>query len=158
MFRPTYFFISNSFPLRIASRSSKRPSCRAPPQNRNVKTTCKQLPQQVYGKELEQARREARPYRIDKSQLTPLEIEELRLRSKAIPLVVDKEPLDVVFEDDNFLVVNKPPFLKMHPSHRFEGGSLLNRAIGHCGFTPFLVHRLDMVSSVRNNFETELQS
>lgn len=96
-------------------------------------------------KEMEQARREARPYNIDKSKLTPAEREKLRLKSKSIPLVADKEPLEIVFEDDRFLVVNKPSFLKMHPSHRFEGGSLLNRAIGYCGYTPWLLHRLDMV-------------
>lgn len=95
--------------------------------------------------EMEQARREARPYNIDKSKLTPVEREQLRLRSRAIPLVADKDPLDIIFEDDRFLVVNKPSFLKMHPSHRFEGGSLLNRAIGHCGYAPRLLHRLDMV-------------
>lgn len=95
--------------------------------------------------EMEQARREARPYNIDKSKLSPLEREQLRLRSRAIPLVADKEPLDVIFEDDRFLVANKPSFLKMHPSHRFQGGSLLNRAIGHCGYAPRILHRLDMV-------------
>jgi len=95
--------------------------------------------------EMEQARKEARPYRIDKAKLTAAEREELRRRSRAIPLVADKEPLEVVHEDDDYLVVNKPSFLKMHPSHRFQGGSLLNRAIGHCGYTPKLLHRLDMV-------------
>lgn len=94
------------------------------------------------------ARREARPYNIDKSKLTPSQREELRLKSKSIPLVADKEPLEILFEDDKFLAVNKPAFLKMHPSHRFEGGSLLNRAIGYCGYTPWLLHRLDMVRAI----------
>lgn len=95
--------------------------------------------------EMKRARQEARPYNIDVSKLTSVQREELRRKSKSIPLVADKEPLEVVFEDDRFLVVNKPSYVKMHPSHRFEGGSLLNRAIGHCGFTPWLLHRLDMV-------------
>lgn len=96
-------------------------------------------------KEMQQAKKEARPYRIDKSKLSDKEKQKLRLHSKSIPLVADNDPLDVLHEDDNFLVVNKPAFLKMHPSHRFQGGSLLNRAIGHCGFAPYLLHRLDMV-------------
>lgn len=29
--------------------------------------------------------------------------------------------------------------------YSFEGGSLLNRAIGHCGYAPNILHRLDMV-------------
>lgn len=69
-------------------------------------------------KEFETARREARPYRIDVKSLSPVEREELRRRSRAIPLVADKDPLEVVFEDESFLVCNKPGFLKMHPSHR----------------------------------------
>lgn len=96
--------------------------------------------------ELESARREARPYQIDRSKISNIEWEMVRRRSKAIPLVADSEPIDVVFEDDNYLAVNKPSFLKMHPAHRFEGGSLLNRAIGYLGYTPWLLHRLDMVS------------
>lgn len=48
----------------------------------------------------------------------PTERERVRLRSKAIPLVADNDPIDIVFEDEDFLVVNKPDFVKMHPSHR----------------------------------------
>ena len=33
----------------------------------------------------------------------------LRRASRAIPLVADPEPFDVVHEDDELLVVNKPP-------------------------------------------------
>lgn len=102
--------------------------------------------------EIQQAKREARPYKINRASLTAVEREELRLRSKAIPMKADKEPLEVVFEDSRFLVVNKPSFLKMHPSHRFEGGSLLNRAIGHCGFAPHMLHRLDMVCKSSRGF------
>lgn len=95
--------------------------------------------------EIEQARRERRPYRIDKCKLTQQEQHYLRLRSKAIPLVADSDPLDIVYEDDTFLAVSKPSFLKMHPHHRFLGGTLLNRAIGYLGYAPHILHRLDMV-------------
>lgn len=97
-------------------------------------------------REIEAARLEKRPYRIDKSKLSGRERQLLRLRSRAIPLVADTDPLDIIYEDDVFLVVSKPSFVKMHPSHRFEGGSLLNRAIGHLGYQPYVLHRLDMVS------------
>lgn len=99
-------------------------------------------------REIAAAQRDRRPYRIDKSKLTPVERQRLRLRSRAIPLVADFDPLDIIFEDDTYLVVNKPSFIKMHPSHRFEGGSLLNRAIGYLGYTPRLLHRLDMVCNL----------
>ncbi|ABO97676.1 predicted protein, partial [Ostreococcus lucimarinus CCE9901] len=66
----------------------------------------------------------------------------------AIELVRDETPLDVVFENDEFLVVNKPPNLRFHPNHRFEGNSLLSRALHHMdGATPYIVHRLDMDTS-----------
>ncbi len=67
---------------------------------------------------------------IDVKRLSPREREELRKMSKAIPLVADKEPIDVIFEDDNFLVVNKPDFVKMHPSHRCV--SQLYRSLRMC--------------------------
>ena len=72
----------------------------------------------------------------------------LRRASLAIELVRDETPLDVVFENDEFLVVNKPPNLRFHPNHRFEGNSLLSRALHHMdGATPYIVHRLDMDTS-----------
>jgi 23S rRNA-/tRNA-specific pseudouridylate synthase len=87
----------------------------------------------------------------------------LRRASKAIPLVADDAPLDVVFEDADLLVVNKPPGLRFHPTHRFEGNSLLSRCLGHVrrragegndhksleddADAPRIVHRLDMDTS-----------
>ena len=72
----------------------------------------------------------------------------LRRASLAVELVRDEEPLDVVHEDEEFLVVNKPPNLRFHPNHRFEGNSLLSRALHHLkGETPYIVHRLDMDTS-----------
>ena len=84
----------------------------------------------------------------------------LRRASRAIPLAADPEPLDVVHEDDELLVVNKPPGLRFHPVHRFEGNSLLSRVIGHVrrdasrdgagsddAEAPRVVHRLDMDTS-----------
>ena len=87
----------------------------------------------------------------------------LRRASKAIPLVADDAPLDVVFEDADLLVVNKPPGLRFHPTHRFEGNSLLSRCLGHVrrragegndnesleddADAPRVVHRLDMDTS-----------
>ena len=55
----------------------------------------------------------------------------LRRASRSGALVADPTPLDVIHEDDDVLVVNKPPGLRFHPTHRFEGNSLLSRAIAH---------------------------
>ncbi|CAD7703691.1 unnamed protein product [Ostreobium quekettii] len=63
---------------------------------------------------------------------------------RAIPLVVDHDPLDVVYEDEALLAVNKPPFVTTSPRHRWQGGTMVNRALGYLGYEPNVVHRLDM--------------
>jgi 23S rRNA pseudouridine1911/1915/1917 synthase len=60
--------------------------------------------------------------------------------------------VQVLYEDQHMLAVNKPPGLRMAPRHRFEGGSLLNRMLHHLGTAtggakPYIVHRLDMDTS-----------
>lgn len=83
---------------------------------------------------------------VDVKTLSDRDRERLRLYSKSIPLVATHEPLDVLYEDEELLCVNKPDFIKMHPAHRFEGGTLLNRAIAHVGPDKHVhvLHRLDM--------------
>eukprot|EP00238_Polyblepharides_amylifera_P010183 CAMPEP_0196593918 /NCGR_PEP_ID=MMETSP1081-20130531/76919_1 /TAXON_ID=36882 /ORGANISM="Pyramimonas amylifera, Strain CCMP720" /LENGTH=368 /DNA_ID=CAMNT_0041918045 /DNA_START=167 /DNA_END=1273 /DNA_ORIENTATION=+ len=73
----------------------------------------------------------------------------LRKASKSIPLVVDEEMPEVIYEDDDLVAVNKPPHLRFSPPHRFVGLSLLNRMIGYLGpsWQTHVVHRLDMDTS-----------
>ncbi len=61
-------------------------------------------------------------------------------------------PLDVVFEDEHLIVINKPAGLVVHPSPGHENGTLVNALIAHCGASlsgvggvrrPGIVHRLD---------------
>ncbi len=61
-------------------------------------------------------------------------------------------PLDVVFEDDDIIVINKPAGLVVHPAAGHESGTLVNALIAHCGDSlsgiggvrrPGIVHRLD---------------
>jgi 23S rRNA pseudouridine1911/1915/1917 synthase len=58
----------------------------------------------------------------------------IRQASRSIPLVVDPPgkvlDLDVLFEDQDIIVVNKPPFITHHPKHRWLGGTLLNSVLG----------------------------
>ena len=37
-----------------------------------------------------------------------------------------KMPLDIVYEDDDFIVINKSPFVAMHPTHNHQGDTLAN--------------------------------
>jgi 23S rRNA pseudouridine1911/1915/1917 synthase len=64
-------------------------------------------------------------------------------------------PLDVVYEDDHILVVNKPPGLVVHPAPGHRGGTLVNallhhgRSLADLGdpLRPGIVHRLDRDTS-----------
>jgi len=74
----------------------------------------------------------------------------LRRDSRAIHLIRDALPVTVLFEDAELLVLSKPPDLRAHPVHRFQGGSLLSRAAHHVGPdapVPAVVHRLDQDTS-----------
>ncbi|SNY90996.1 23S rRNA pseudouridine1911/1915/1917 synthase [Cohaesibacter sp. ES.047] len=65
-------------------------------------------------------------------------------------------PLDVVFEDDDLIVINKPAGLVVHPAAGNWTGTLVNALIHHCGESlsgiggvrrPGIVHRLDKETS-----------
>ena len=69
-------------------------------------------------------------------------------------LVGEKMDLDILFEDENLLVVNKPAGLVVHPGHGNYKGTLLNGLIYHFKNLPFnsdgrpgLVHRIDKDTS-----------
>ncbi len=64
--------------------------------------------------------------------------------------------LDVIFEDDDLIVVDKPPGLVVHPAAGHWQGTLVNALIAHCGASlsgiggvarPGIVHRLDKDTS-----------
>jgi len=63
---------------------------------------------------------------------------------RAVPMPADPDPVDVVFEDDDVIAVNKPAGVITAPKHRYIGGSMFNRVIHVLGVEPAVVHRLDM--------------
>jgi 23S rRNA pseudouridine1911/1915/1917 synthase len=63
-------------------------------------------------------------------------------------------PLNIVYEDDSLLVVDKPPGMVVHPGHGNYSGTLLNALANHLGNMamnsdnrPGLVHRIDKDTS-----------
>ena len=65
-------------------------------------------------------------------------------------------PLDVVFEDDDVIVINKPRGMVVHPAPGHPDGTLVNALLYHCGDSlsgiggekrPGIVHRIDMDTS-----------
>lgn len=71
------------------------------------------------------------------------------------PLVVEAEAIDleIVFEDDTLLVVNKPAGMVTHPAHGTSDGTLVNALLAHLPTLPGervragLIHRLDRDTS-----------
>ena len=68
----------------------------------------------------------------------------LKAAMRAVPLPADHDPIEVVFEDDDFIALNKPYGIITAPKHRYVGGSMVNRIIGNRGLEPAVLHRLDM--------------
>ena len=73
-----------------------------------------------------------------------------------IPLVPQDIPLDVVYEDADLIVVNKPRGLVVHPAPGHPDGTLVNALLFHCGDSlsgiggekrPGIVHRIDKDTS-----------
>lgn len=53
---------------------------------------------------------------------------------------------EVIYENDSLLIINKPAGQKTHPNLK-EANTALNDCATYLGFSPFIVHRLDMLTS-----------
>jgi len=81
-------------------------------------------------------------------------------------LVPQDIPLDVVFEDDDLIVVNKPVGMVVHPAPGHPDGTLVNALLHYCGnslsgingeLRPGIVHRIDrdtggLLIAAKNDF------
>jgi 23S rRNA pseudouridine1911/1915/1917 synthase len=68
----------------------------------------------------------------------------------------ERIPLNIVYEDNDIIVIDKPPNLVVHPAAGHWSGTLVNALIAHCGHSlsgvggerrPGIVHRLDKDTS-----------
>ena len=82
-------------------------------------------------------------------EVTVPEVQDIGLQAEDIAL-------DVVYEDDDVIVVNKPKGLVVHPAPGHSGGTLVNALMFHCGSSlsgiggelrPGIVHRIDKDTS-----------
>ena len=73
----------------------------------------------------------------------------------AVETTIEPEniPLDILYEDDDLLIVNKPKGMVVHPSAGHYSGTLVNAVMYHCKdslsgingeIRPGIVHRIDM--------------
>ena len=75
---------------------------------------------------------------------------------ESIEVEPENIPIDIVYEDDDVIVVNKPQGMCVHPAPGNESGTLVNALMYHCGdslsaingvIRPGIVHRIDMDTS-----------
>lgn len=73
-----------------------------------------------------------------------------------LDVTAENIPLDIVYEDDDLLIVNKPKGMVVHPAHGNYTGTLVNALLYHCSdslsgingvIRPGIVHRIDKNTS-----------
>jgi 23S rRNA pseudouridine1911/1915/1917 synthase len=73
-----------------------------------------------------------------------------------VDILPEDIPLDIFYEDNDIIVVNKPKGMVVHPAHGNYNGTLVNALLNHCGdslsgingvIRPGIVHRIDKDTS-----------
>ena len=73
-----------------------------------------------------------------------------------VQILPENIPLDIIYEDDDVLLVNKPKGMVVHPAQGHTSGTLVNAVMYHCGdslsgingeLRPGIVHRIDRNTS-----------
>ena len=77
-------------------------------------------------------------------------------QSRPVSIVPEEIPLDILYEDDFLLVVNKPQGMVVHPAPGHAEHTLVNAVLAHCQgnlsgingeLRPGIVHRIDQYTS-----------
>lgn len=88
-------------------------------------------------------------YRLKEEDLIVVEVPD----AVSTPILPENIPLDILYEDADLLIVNKPKGMVVHPSAGHYSGTLVNAVMYHCGdslsgingeIRPGIVHRIDM--------------
>jgi len=93
-----------------------------------------------------------------KKRIIPEEGDEIEICFLAAPdtsLIPQSIPLEILYEDDHLLAINKPPGMVTHPAPGHWTGTFVNALLGHCKeiapgsdpLRPGIVHRLDKDTS-----------
>ena len=80
-------------------------------------------------------------YKVKKNDVIEYSIED----TNEILLEPENIPLNIIYEDNDIIVINKQSNLVVHPSFGHKTGTLLNALLYHFKekYSPFMVHRLD---------------
>lgn len=91
-------------------------------------------------------------YKLKPQDLIVVDVPE----NKEYEALPENIPLDILYEDSDLLVVNKPKGMVVHPAAGHYTGTLVNAVLYHCGdslsgingvMRPGIVHRIDMNTS-----------
>lgn len=93
-----------------------------------------------------------------KKRVVPEEGDEIEVCFSATPeasITPEKIPLDILYEDEHILAINKPPGMVVHPAPGNWSGTFVNALLAHCQgiapgddpLRPGIVHRLDKETS-----------
>lgn len=90
-------------------------------------------------------------YRIKEAEEVTVYIEE----AKPLDIVAENIPIDIIYEDEDVVVVNKPRGMVVHPAPGHTSGTLVNALMYHCEnlsgingvMRPGIVHRIDKDTS-----------
>ena len=94
----------------------------------------------------------AKNYKLRGGEIITVEYPEIQ-ESEAVAQDI---PLDIVFEDEDIIVINKPSGMVVHPAPGNPDGTLVNALLYHCGSSlsgiggtvrPGIVHRIDKDTS-----------
>jgi 23S rRNA pseudouridine1911/1915/1917 synthase len=87
-------------------------------------------------------------YKVQASDVVVLTLPELTEPD----ILAEEIPLDILYEDEDLMVINKPKGMVVHPSAGHTSGTLVNAVMAHCGenlsgingvMRPGIVHRID---------------
>ena len=88
-------------------------------------------------------------YKVSLGEIIEIDIPE----PECLDIVPENIPLDILYEDEDILVVNKPKGMVVHPAPGHYSGTLVNAIMFHCKenlsgingvLRPGIVHRIDM--------------
>lgn len=88
-------------------------------------------------------------YRVNEKDMVALKVPP----AQEIQILPEDIPLDILYEDSDLLIVNKPKGMVVHPSAGHYSGTLVNAVLFHCKnslsgingeIRPGIVHRIDM--------------
>lgn len=88
-------------------------------------------------------------YKVSVGDCVQIEVPEPEI----LDILPENIPLDILYEDDDILVVNKPKGMVVHPAPGHYSGTLVNAILYHCKdnlsgingvIRPGIVHRIDM--------------